>query len=289
MNFGRLLYVGGKFPFCVNAAPYGFTADGQSLIANEGPGTIYPLIISQDQYAFAMWRVKSWRLTGKLTFNKIYPPTPPPFTLTGKISLEGETDFEFILDRGLTETDVLKLTNNDFDSVWQFDEQHLEFAGTYIRYVNEVAESVEAIFTLTLDMTHFAVKDQELEFNACGLSQSSPPDLAAALALRASISAKFLNPVNSLFEQIDQDSFSSGFVSFGDAGGGPIDAPQIATLTISGIGDDLEVAIFGNINSDIEAFSLSEFDLSPLTYYEYALNDRPALYAAASGAVLDVF
>jgi hypothetical protein len=271
VSVARLLYVGGHLPYCVGAAPYGFDANGPKAVASEGSGTIFPLSMSQDEYALFLWRIKTWELVGDLEID---------YSNQGE-TWQASTSIEILYERTATENQLLCLANNSNGSPFALGEQAVSFLGTYTVEIEEEPVESPAEFTLSLDFNVGTLVGQnELSFTAVGISQNNTNALAASIGV---------------FCEIVTEGYSARIVSaettLGDPGGSQISGGGIANLEIllpteGTAPEGRTVPLFLSPSSSGGGVTLNNLRLRPVEFYEYALSGNPPLYDSETGQVI---
>lgn len=104
-------------PYCTGVVPY--TRLNNSSTDPYGDGTLYPLSLSPEVFAWVFWRVKAWRFWGNLSFG-------------GAFDIDGEIAFDRTFYRNATEGALICAENNIPSSPFTAptDLLPIEFEGT---------------------------------------------------------------------------------------------------------------------------------------------------------------
>ena len=284
MPAARLLYVGSSLPYCPLAAPYGTSSAGPEFIVTpEGPGSVFPLRLTPDEYAYYFWRVKGYTLSGSVSVD--YTVTDPITEETQTWS--GSSTFEIDYERSVTERNLICASNANNQSPFQLGEQVHTFTGTY-----ETGEtSEEAQFALTLRFGEFISQD-EVGWNAVGLSQTESGKLAAFVGIVGGLTA---SAEGGAFFQIE---LRSGRTVLQSPDADPIEGDPIANIEFSLAGEEeappgrvvaIYPFVFEGQEGAIEGVTFENLRFTPSNFYEYALNGQPALYDSENGQVIGDF
>jgi hypothetical protein len=289
MSAARLLYVGGHLPYCPSGAPYAFRADQTAFVAPDGSGSLYQLRLTPEQYAYAFWRVKSWKVSADIEIED--QTTVGTETITWSLSCA----FEDILEREVNEGELVCQPNRSegsqrmplgspFAVVSTYLDEPQIFEGQLETVIDGDSVVEEAEFRIrTLMGLYFLQTSEEggeYEVNAAGLSSDENGNFSVLFPLILDVVAQtesentFTALATTFSRDVDEETLE------------PSNSEESGEIEIKGLGqNNLAVPIY----IEKPSVTVTNLSLEPHEYYEYALNSQLALYDSETGEVIGEF